>query len=248
MLLPWLWCRALGVLTDSAQVNEARQVVWGSRDAWCVPQQLDDLAATLWGAQGTVSATLLGDLASYAAWPDVTGKYLMVPSPTGRVSPSSAQTVDTLSGIVTGWTCPCCRVTGFFAISTAVQLHACVCRSSLTATSCCCTGLACCRHSLHAAAQQAACHVPDAGQDTAASLQANRSAWLVIPPSLVSEAGNDCDLVGTSFAAFRNQVVSECVRSRWLPPPVLHSHHIEHNAVKVLQLLQLLCAASMQHM
>ena len=47
-----------------------------------------------------------------------------------------------------------------------------------------------------------------AGQDAAASLQANRSAWLVVPPSLVSETGNDCDLVGTSFAAFRNQVVS----------------------------------------
>ena len=28
---------------------------------------------------------LLGDLASYSAWPDVTGKYLMVPSPTGQV-------------------------------------------------------------------------------------------------------------------------------------------------------------------
>jgi hypothetical protein len=30
---------------------------------------------------------------------------------------------------------------------------------------------------------------------------------MVLPPSLVSETGNDCDLVGTSFVAFRNQVV-----------------------------------------
>ena len=35
------------------------------------------------GWQGTVSATLLGDLASYTAWPAVTGQYLMIPSPTG---------------------------------------------------------------------------------------------------------------------------------------------------------------------
>ncbi len=46
-----------------------------------------------------------------------------------------------------------------------------------------------------------------AGKTQAQALAANRDAWLVLPPSLVSTTGNDCDLVGTSFAAFRNQVV-----------------------------------------
>jgi Male gamete fusion factor len=74
---------------------------------------------------------------------------------------------------------------------------------------CCCVALAWCETATAPFMRTCChtCHFPNAGQDTAASLQANRSAWLVIPTSLVSETGNDCDLVGTSFAAFRNQVV-----------------------------------------
>ncbi len=45
------------------------------------------------------------------------------------------------------------------------------------------------------------------GQTAAQALAVNRSAWMVLSPSLVSQTGDDCDLVGTSFAAFRNQVV-----------------------------------------
>lgn len=35
---------------------------------------------------------------------------------------------------------------------------------------------------------------------------------MVLSPSLVSQTGDDCDLVGTSFSAFRNQVVSLSLR------------------------------------
>lgn len=48
-----------------------------------------------------------------------------------------------------------------------------------------------------------------AGSNTAASLLANLSSWMIIPTNLVSQTGDDCDLVGTSFAAFRNQVVGD---------------------------------------
>ena len=39
----------------------------------------------MWVAQGGVSASLLGDLASYTSWPDVVGKYLMIPQPSGAL-------------------------------------------------------------------------------------------------------------------------------------------------------------------
>ena len=39
------------------------------------------------------------------------------------------------------------------------------------------------------------------------ALSSNRATWMVVPANLVSASGDDCDMIGTSFTAFRNQPV-----------------------------------------
>ena len=37
----------------------------------------------------------------------------------------------------------------------------------------------------------------------------NRDSWMIVPPAVITLNGDtDCDLIGTSFGAFRDQAVS----------------------------------------